>query len=100
MNIFKQIKLYREVKDYVIKNPQDVKMWAKMYPAYGEIDTSYEVKLNNLSLRSTKESRALGAKEYSVSVTNQNNDTDYFFEPVARFVYRMLQQAYNKQNKR
>ena len=45
MNIFKQIKLYREVKDYMAKNPESVYSNCRLNCEYGALDVDYQLRM-------------------------------------------------------
>lgn len=99
MNIIKQIKLYREVKDYVIKTPRDIRMGSIMSGVYGDLTTYYEINMGDLALTAYKESDMLGAKEHWVAVKDTKNigaDSDICSGMVAKAIYNNIRNAYNQ----
>ena len=77
MNIIKQIKLYREVKDYMAKNPKAVYSSCKLNCEYGAVDASYQLNMNDKHVNVTEyEKHSVHPTTYKVSVIYKNDAED------------------------
>ncbi len=96
MNIIKQIKLYREVKDYLLKSPNNIRMGAKMYGTYGDLTTFYEIDMKNVSLTAYQESDLLGPTEYWAGVRGTGGNVETCYGMVAKAIYKNIRNVYNQ----
>ena len=91
MNIFKQIKLYREVKDYMAKNPKAVYSGCKLNCEFGAVDESYQLHMNDKHVNVTEyEKYGLRPTTYKVSVVYKNDAEETYTGALAKKLYMLM----------
>ena len=91
MNIIKQIILYREVKDYTLKNPKAVYSGCKLNCEYGAIDMSYQLHMDDKHVCVTEyENHSLHPTTYQVSVLYKNDMEKTFTGMLAKKMFMLM----------
>jgi len=91
MNIIKQIKLYREVKDYMAKNPKAVCSSYKLNCEYGAVDASYQLNMDDKHVNVTEyEKHSLHPITYKVSVIYKNDAEETYTGALAKKLYMLM----------
>ena len=91
MNIIKQIKLYREVKDYMAKNPKAVYSSCKLNCEYGAVDASYQLHMDDKHVNVTEyEKYSLHPTTYKVSVVYKNDAEETYTGALAKKLYMLM----------
>lgn len=101
MNIIKQIKLYREVKDYMIKNPSAVHAGCRLNCEYGDVNESYHLRLSDKYICATEyQQHAINPLTYKVSITYENDTEKTYTGILAKRLFMLMSRRRVIQNQK
>ena len=101
MNIIEQIKLYYEVKDYMIQNPNAVRSGCRLNCEYGDVDETYHLRMADKYIWAAEcQKLAIKPMEYKVSVTYANDTEKTYTGILAKRLFMLISRRRVIQNQK